>query len=249
VVGFLRLTQGFISKTQKKIFMKLNIKELLDFFDDKKDSFKGDANALMAMFGEDLNAAVYKHFRKNKVVILDDRISQGLKKEKRLDRWILDEGNKKVFQCEIKNWAATAIDGRKLKSDAGDEEIKEVVENYWKDGLKVQFSSKANHPNGVTKVLVKMKPLEELKKLKVEPLLIHWRPISSDKKRLNPLSVLVVKDLKLPIKTEFQKLYIFSVSLYLRQLYKRGKGRKFIDLDMPHLEHRIKILKRLQTNK
>lgn len=43
--------------------MGLNIKELLDFFDGKKDSQKGDANALMAILGEDLNVAIYKDFR------------------------------------------------------------------------------------------------------------------------------------------------------------------------------------------
>ncbi len=53
--------------------MKLNIKELLDFFDDKKDSQKGDANALMAMLGEDLNAPV-----------LEGPVSQGFKKGERL---------------------------------------------------------------------------------------------------------------------------------------------------------------------
>jgi len=74
-------------------------------------------------------------------------------------------------------------------------------------------------------------------------------PITSDKKGLNPLSTLSVKGLKLPIDTRFSKLRIFSVSLYLRQLYKKGKGQKFIDLDMPHLEHRIKILSNLQSNK
>ena len=54
--------------------MKLNIKELLDFFDDRKDSQKGDANALMAILGEDLNASVYKHFRANKIDILEESV-------------------------------------------------------------------------------------------------------------------------------------------------------------------------------
>lgn len=227
--------------------MKLNIKELLDFFDDKKDSEKGDANALMAMLGEELNAAVYKDFRKNMVEILEERVSQGLKKEKRLDRWIVDKKNNKLFQCEIKNWAATAIGGKQLKSNASDKEIKEIVQYYWNRELDNNFSKKIKHPNRVSKVLIKMKPPKEYKMLTVEPLLVYWMPISSDKKGLNPLSPLSVKALRLPIKPEFPKLYIFSVSLYLRQLYKKGKGRKFIDLDMSHFEHRIKILKRLQN--
>ena len=228
--------------------MKLNIKELLDFFDDKKDSQKGDANALIAILGEDLNASVYKDFRKNKVEILEESISQGSKKEKRLDRWILDNENKKLYQCEIKNWAATAIGGKQLKSNANEEYIKKIVEYHWKRALNSDFSKKSEYPNGVNKVLLKMKsPKEYNHILKIEPLLIYWMPISSDKKGLNPLSVLSIKNL--PIKTEFSKLHIFSVSLYLRQLYKKGKGKKFIDLDMPHLEHRIKILNKFRSKK
>ncbi len=226
--------------------MKFNIKELLDFLDNKKGSQKGDANALIAVFGEDLNAGVFKHFRKNKVEILEENTSQGLKKEKRLDRWILDKKENKLFQCEIKNWAATAIGGRSLKYDANDEDTRKVVEYYWKRELSNNLSKKAEQPNGVTKVLLKMKPIEKYRNAKVEPLLIYWMPISSDIKGLAPLSVLSVKSLRLPIKTKFSKLYIFSVSLYLRQLYKNGKGDKFIELDMPHFENRIKLLNRLK---
>ena len=228
--------------------MKLNIKELLDFFDDKKDSQKGDANALMSILGEDLNVLAYKHFRKNKVEILTDSVLPGTHKGKRLDRWIVD--NRKLYQCEIKNWAATAIGGRQLRSNASDEEIKEVVDYYWKRELINSFSNKTKHPNGVTKVLLKMKPPKKYRnKSKIEPLLIYWMPISSDKKGLNPLSTLSMETLRLPIESEFPKLHIFSVSLYLRQLYKRRKRQKFINLDMPHFEHRMKILNKFQNKK
>lgn len=225
--------------------MKLNIKELLDFFDDKKDSQKGDANALMAIFGEDLNASIYKHFRKNKVDILEESVVQGFKGGKQLDRWVLDKKNNKLFQCEIKNWAATAIGGKELRSDASDEEIKEVVEYYWEHESNGNLSNKAERSNGVTKVLLKMKPPEKYSNiLKIEPLLIYWMPISSDENGLKPLSI----SLNLPkIETKFSKLHIFSVSLYLRQLYQKGKGQKFIDLDMPHFEHRMKILAKFQN--
>lgn len=230
--------------------MKLNIKELLDFFDDKKDSQKGDANALIAILGEDLNASAYKNFRENEVEILEESVSQGLKKEKRLDRWILDKKNKKLFQCEIKNWAATAIGGKQLKSDANYEEINEVVKYHWRRELNNNFSKRVKHPNGVTKVLLEMKSPDEYRNMsKIESLLIYWMPISSDKKGLNPLSVLSVEPLKRVIDTKFSKLHIFSVSLYLRQLYKKGNGQNFINLDMPHFEHRIKILTKFQNKK
>jgi len=230
--------------------MKLNIKELLDFFDDKKDSQKGDANALMAMLGEDLNVSVYRDFRKKEVKILEETISQGFKKGKRLDRWILDKENKKLFQCEIKNWAATAIGGKQLKSNASDEETKKVVKDYWSRELKNNFSKRVKHPNSITKVLLKMKSPDGYRNISnIQPLLIYWMPISLDKKELNPISTLPVKPLNLPMSHNFSKLHIFSVSLYLRQLYKKGKGRKFIYLDMPHLEHRMKLLTKFQNKK
>jgi len=233
-------------------FMKLNVKELIDFFDNKKDSQKGDANALMAMFGEDLNASVYKHFRENKVEILKESITQGFRGGKYLDRWIFDKENRKLYQCEIKNWAATAIGGKPLGIIVNEAERKRVISYYWNRELNNNLSNKSKdlHPNHVTKVLLKMKsPKGYDNVLKIEPLLIYWMPISFDKNFVEPLSTISIKKLDLPIKTSFTKLYIFSVSLYLRQIYKNGKGKKYIDLEMPHFEHRMKILEKLQSKK
>lgn len=226
--------------------MLINIKELLDFLDDKKDSQKGDANAIISILGEELNASVYRHYRENKVEILDDSVLPGTSKGNRLDRWIIDEGNKILYQCEIKNWAATAIGGKQLESEVDDEKTLGIVRYYWKREINNNLSPKAEHPNGVTKVLLKMKPPEKYQEgYKIEPLLIYWMPVSS-KGTLSPLSSVSVESLKLPIDSNFSILHIFSVSLYLRQLYKNGKGLKSIDLDMSHLERRIRILNKLQ---
>jgi len=228
--------------------MKLNIKELLDFFDNP--SIRGHASAIAGIIGEELNASVYKKFRNNKVEILDESVTSGVKKGKWLDRWFVDKNTKTLYQCEIKNWAAHAIGGKKLKSDASDDKIRWIADYHWKRELKNSFSKRGKHPNGVTKVLLTMRKPNKYKKLKVEPLLIYWMPISSlSGKEINPLSVLPVRPLHLPIRTKFSRLNIFSVSLHLRQLYKMGKGQKIIDLDMPHLEHRLKILNNLQSKK
>ena len=229
--------------------MKINIKELLDFSDDKKESEKGDANAIMSILGEDLNAAAYRHFRKDEVDILEENVVQGFQGGKHLDRWILDKKENRLFQCEIKNWAATAIGGKSLKSNADKEHIKKVAKGHWKHQLSTNLSRKPTkkhkHPNGVSKVLLTMRNPSGYNSLAVEPLLIYWMPISSDKAGLKSLSYIS----SLPIKTAFKKLHIFSVSLYLRQLYKQGKGKKFIELEMPHFKHRMKILTKFQTSK
>jgi len=162
----------------------------------------------------------------------------------------VDTENRKLYQCEIKNWAATAIGGKHLRSDANDEDIKKVVEYHWKRELNSNLSNKSEHPNGVTKVLLKMKsPVEYRNISKIEPLLIYWMPISSDKHGLEPLSSISIKSLHLPIETEFSRLNIFSVSLYFRELYKKGKGKSFIDLEMPNFEHRMKILTKFQNKR
>ena len=38
--------------------LTVNVKELLKFFDEKHDAEKGDATGIVAVIGEDLNAAV-----------------------------------------------------------------------------------------------------------------------------------------------------------------------------------------------
>jgi len=228
---------------------KFNIKELLDFFDDKKNSQKGDAAAFSALFGEDLNAAVYKDFKEN-IEVLEDPVVSGTRRGQRLDRWFVDKKNKKLFQCEIKNWSATAIGGRRLRSNPNDGETKEIIIYYWEKETRNRGNLSENptkpHPNLVTKVLLKMRPPRRYENFKIEPLVIYWMPISSDKKEFNPLSRLSVKSLNLPIKSDFKDVHIFSVSLYLHKLHKKGKGKKYIYLDVPHFEHRMKLLERFK---
>lgn len=216
--------------------MKLNVKEILDFFDGIKDSQKGDANAVMSVLGEDLNSSAFKHFKGINIKILNESVLPGGRNGKRLDRWILDEKYKILYQCEIKNWAATAIAGKRLEFNASGEEIKMVSKYHWNREQIMSFSNSSPHPNGVSKVLMPMRPPAGYKNFKIEPLLIYWMPITSDKEGLNPLSS--INDF--PFKTSFPKLWIFSVSLYFRSLLKSGK--KYINLDMPHFEHRMKIL-------
>lgn len=224
--------------------MKLNIKELLDFFDDTPS--KGNASAIVGMIGEDLNAAVYNHFTGNNVEVLNDSVVQGFKGGKNLDRWIFDTKRNILHQAEIKSWSATAIGGRRLKSDAGDEEISRIAKYYWDQQMNSSFTKEKKHPNNVSKVLLKMKlPGNRTDISVVESLLLFWMPITSDRAGLNPMSKITVEHLHSVFDTEFKELTIFSVSLYLRQLYKRGMGEKFIDLDLPHFEDRMSILARL----
>jgi hypothetical protein len=87
-----------------------------------------------------------------------------------------------------------------------------------------------------------MKPPKAYSKIKIEPLLIYWMPISNTGSNNSFFSV-SISELNPNINTSFQNLHIFSVSLYLRKLLKEGES--YIDLDMPHIEERMKILDRI----
>lgn len=226
--------------------MKINIKKILDFLDGAKNSKKGDASAIIGMIGEDLNAAAFKHYKteveKSKIEILEESVVTGNKKGKRLDRWIVEKSTNKaiLYQCEIKNFAATAIGGKILKTDANINKTIEITDYYWKRERLNSFSKNKSHPNNVTKVLIPMCKPKGYEKCTAEPLLIYWIPIS-DTNQLNPLFSVPLKPLKLPtIKTPFSKLHVFSVSLYFRQLL-WGKKNTIIDLDLLNFERRMKI--------
>lgn len=227
--------------------MKINIIKCLEFLDNP--SVRGHASAIVGMIGEELNACAFKHYIDNNggkaKILCDDNskplcVTPGTSKGKRLDRWIeVDKGgNKTLFQCEIKNWSATAIGGKFLAVDADEEETKKVTNNYWSHQMKTEFSNE-KYPSGVTKVFGKMKLPKEYSK--TQPLLIYWMPISKSD-RLDPFFNVSIKSFNnSAIKTEFEKLHIFSVSLYFRKLLKNKI--KTINFDMPASEYRIGILK------
>ena len=238
--------------------MKLNIKELLGFFDDETES-RGHATAIVGVLGEDLNASVFKHYleeRGSKVIIFDGPVTQGTKVGLRLDRWIYVESKnstKTLYQCEIKSWSATAFGGRSLAINIDKENLKNISQYHWDQQKKV-FSTGVV-PNYVSKVFLRMNSYRNnnlkqyLEKQNIinydqKPLLIYWMPISSDKKDSKPFFNEKVSNLDVRFSNSFKSIDIFSVSLYFRYLL--GEGKEYIDLEMPHFEHRMKVITKFQ---
>lgn len=236
--------------------MKIKIKETLKFFDEKTES-RGHATSIVGVLGEDLNAFAFKDYLEtigNKVKIFDGSVSQGSHGQ-RLDRWICVEGKnstKTLYQCEIKSWSATALDGRSLDLEAKDEEVKKISQYHLEQQKKV--FSKDTDPNYVTKVLLPMNPkynqnvrqyIEEqkIRNYQQKPLLIYWMPISFDKKNLGPFSTEKVSNLNVKFSTNFLDIDIFSVSLYFRSML--DKGEKVLSLNMPNAQKRIDILNKI----
>lgn len=234
--------------------MKINIKQCLNFFDDP--SVGGHATAVVGMIGEELNESAFKHYVKNRgslvKTLVDQRgrplpVTQGTQRGKRLDRWIEVKEKDKIilYQCEIKNWSATAIGGRYLGVEADETEIKNIANYYWSHQMHEEFSD-TKYPNGVTKVFLKMRHPEGYSN--IQPLLIYWMPISNSD-NLEPFFEVPISLFNNPViekETKFEKLYIFSVSLYFRQLLKSDeKNKELIDFDMPVSKYRIEVLRSL----
>ncbi|MBI3442541.1 MAG: hypothetical protein HY007_02140 [Candidatus Sungbacteria bacterium] len=112
---------------------------MLEYFDLKKTTQKGDATGIIAMIGEDLGAAIFKHHyetvHKGKIQISDVTPTVGGKrgKGKKLDRWILTQkhNRKTLYQTEIKNWCARAIGGIDIPIDSSPKELKSCVRKNW----------------------------------------------------------------------------------------------------------------------
>src|SRR3989338_9850596 len=129
--------------------MKINIKKCLEFLDNTP--VRGHATAIVSMIGEELNACAFKHYMESMgcaaEILLDKAdkplpVRQALPGRKQLDRWIeVKDINKKIlYQCEIKNWSATAIGGQYVEVDADNNELKNIAEYYWSNQKLNEFS-------------------------------------------------------------------------------------------------------------
>lgn len=215
--------------------MKLNRKELLDFFDRKKYELRHDISPVISVVGEDLGAALFKRYYEKafnkKVTIGSSLVSDGKLKGPRLDRWIYVEKSKNkvtAYQTEIKNWSAYAIGLHTVGIDSAT--IPNTGLLNWEDRRKHLLNRKKN---GESKVFYPMrkKPIDFPNNATVEPLIIYWIVLSKDGIKLDPFFNIDVNIKK------FKKLNVFSMSNYLRSI-----KEKEIILDMPNAEKRIKLL-------
>ncbi len=223
--------------------MKINIKKCLEFFDERNPEHQGHTNAVIGMIGEEIASKTFLHYmssRKRRIEIIEDKFQATGHRNgagPRLDAWFIELNEKKLYQCEIKNWCSWATTG----IDVGEspEKVMGASQYYW-DVVKKEFAMTKKYGK-TSKVLVEMNKPKNYTKFKLEPLLILWWPISPNNK-LEPLFSVDVRSLNIRFKTRFKKLHIFSVSLYLRELLNRKKD---LTLDMPDSQYRIKTLKNL----
>jgi len=217
--------------------MRLVLTNLLRYFDDPRseERGKGDATALMQLFGEDLGAALFMRYLNQKwghTVILPGSCTTGHQRGPRLDRWIKTtrDGNNLLIQLEIKSWSAHAIGGKNLSLNASAEELRwRRKENWKKEWNGTSFKKKQ-----AAKVLESMRSPEE--NLKVEPAICYWdamHPEGSDE----PLF-----KIDLGPDGNFKHVWVFSVSNYLRKLI---PGTEELELELPNVKRRLGLISSL----
>lgn len=230
--------------------MRINIKKIIEYFDLKESSDYGDTTAIISVVGEDFGAALFKDYcknqRKSKVEIInpnEEIPTEGTMPGRRLDRWILEESSKDkiLYQTEIKSWCSRAIGGINVPFGISEKELMEKIKKNWGRAMPLMED---RNINGLNKVLVEMPTDKKLKRLGVEepyikkPLLIFWEVINPDGKNTCFSKYNTNNKNK-----HFKDCFIFSCSLYLRQLY--SNGTKDLSLDIPNAERRIKSLNNL----
>jgi len=210
---------------------KINIKNLIEYFDIKDNSEPGDINAIIAVLGEDLGAAVFQHYQEGngRVVVVERAPKTGKLKGPRLDRWI-KVGNK-WYQAEIKNWSSRAVGGLEIPISTSGKEIISFAARNWE---RIVGDIESKKLNGVNKVLVRMN--NSPREGSVIPLLIFWETLNAYGQD-NFFFKFGVKKF-----FDFEYVWVFSVSLYLRSLLRK---KKEIHLEMPNAARRIGQLKKV----
>ena len=217
---------------------KLNLRELLNFYDHRVPSSNHHASAINAVLGEDLAVALLVHYLKGVglgVVVLDEVCTLGTRRGYRLDKWIAVESASEsaIYQVEIKNWSAHSIGGKSVKPDADEDFMREFRLSRWL----YQFNVEAQIPSQkeTLKVLTKMRVPAEFSSYNHQALLCFWEPLHYKGDIEAFFQVDVVSD-------AFKKLKVFSMSNYVRQLLKTTET---LEVEMSYADARIDWLKNL----
>ena len=119
--------------------VRVDVQQVLRFFDEKPPCSRGHATAIVSVLGEDLAAASLRHCLlangASGVNIRIETVGTGNRSGPRLDRWIeadLKGGRRILFQTEVKSWSAHAIGGKTLAINASAEETRDYRDAYWK---------------------------------------------------------------------------------------------------------------------
>jgi hypothetical protein len=196
--------------------LNLNLKALLDFYDDRVPESVGHASAINAVLGEDLAIGlVTDYFRRrgSEARLVSRTCTQSTQKGVRLDAWLEITSTEGVFhyQTEIKNWSAHAIGGRAAPKGQSETEMQAYRINRWLN----QFdpTRRTLKQAKAQKVLTPMKPEES--DWVVRPLIIFWDSMHPAGENI-PLFDVEISN------SDFDRLWVFSMSSGVRRLLEDG---------------------------
>lgn len=145
----------------------MNLRKLIEVFDERKDEYKGHTTPIIGLIGEDLNAAIFTDYlkrrrgKKAEVLSFPIMMEPGQGGNKKLDRWI--KAGNTLYQAEIKSWCSFQIGGFTLLLKASEPETKELAHEKWESELYEHYNGTQTFGK-VSKVLAKMKIPDDLKK-------------------------------------------------------------------------------------
>ena len=220
---------------------KLNLRELLNFFDCKVSSSIGHASAINGVIGEDLGVALLlKYFSDQKLNVnaLDEPCTQKTKKGKRLDKWIVvtDADSKIIYQVEIKNWNAHSLNSETVRDHADKIYMSEYRLRRWNK----QFDSELKIPSQTQcqKVLLPMQVPTAFKDYEHRTLLCFWEALHDEGKSDAMFEVSVNSD-------HFEnKMTVFSMSNYVSELLKQSD---VLEIHLSDVDSRINWLNKLYS--
>ncbi len=202
----------------------IDVGTVLQFFDECPVESHGHATAIVAILGEDLGIGLLCHYFQGQGLAahaLPGNVTMRKRRGPRLDRWVEvkgSSGNTVVYQVEVKNWSAHSLGGHTLPLNASCLDLAEFKKLRWGETWK---GFEANW-RPMAKVL---EPFPApYTNAHVEPLICFWTAMHPEGQP-EPLFFQ-------PLCNKWcTKLWVFSMSSYLRNLHSAGQRR--LRLPMP----------------
>lgn len=204
-------------------------------------------SAITGLMGEDIILGLLQNFlRKQKAYttrLLSHKCVPGTRSGSRLDAWLLaeKEGQRKLFQIEIKNWCASSIGGIPVPLDKSSQEIHQIAKRNFE-----RYFQNENNAKKILKVLSSMRlpqGYEHVPNTPIIPLVALWAPVAASKSKVatsKPPPHYFVMENKGFNKAIFPEFHVFSTSLYLRSL-----AEDSIDIKMPRFQERLDHIRKI----
>jgi hypothetical protein len=236
----------------------LDLSQILTYFDTNPDDGHHNATPLRGLFGEDLAIALLKHyfevFKNNTAKVIfrkrDDLTNlrhepnAELPAKTKLDCWLRVDPD--IYQVEIKFYAPGASGWKKTPISHDHAMLREIAEWHWAQRWDIKKNAFKHCTEG--KVLLKMRLPADCLDLKPQPLICYWGFLQEGGDLAEPLFKVAIGELKISAEQsekrdrnpEFDSVWVFSMSAYIRKLLMGGQ--KTINLELPELAARLTII-------